>query len=203
MIRVNLLGIKKEVGRAPAVSVEGAKLTFLLVIFLAAAVVVLVVDWQRISSQKAKLDTREATALKEKAELAAVKTEVEQAKRKGQELDRQIQIIEALKEGQTGPVYLLNTLVDTVALSKVEDNEHLWLTNFVSKDKTVSMNGVAASVNTVADFITNLKNSGRFKSVEIQQSYQEDQAKDFPTFIFTINAALAQPASAGGAPGMP
>ena len=203
MIRVNLLGIKKEVGRAPAVSVEGAKLTFLLVIFLAAAVVVLVVDWQRISSQKAKLDTREATALKEKAELAAVKTEVEQAKRKGQELDRQIQIIEALKEGQTGPVYLLNTLVDTVALSKVEDNEHLWLTNFVSKDKTVSMNGVAASVNTVADFITNLKNSGRFKSVEIQQSYQEDQAKDFPTFIFTINAELAQPASAGGAPGMP
>ena len=201
MIRVNLLGIRKtERARAPSVSVEGAKLTFLLVIFLVAALVVLVVDWQRISSQKSKLDTRMADAQKEKAELAGVKVEVEKAKQEKQELERQIQIIEALKERRTGPVNLLNTLVNTVELS-----EHLWLTSFVSKDNTISMNGVANSVNTVADFITNLKSSGRFKSVEIQQSYQEDQIKGFPTFVFSINAEWAQltPASASGAPGMP
>ena len=201
MIRVNLLGIRKtERARAPSVSVEGAKLTFLLVIFLVAALVVLVVDWQRISSQKSKLDTRMADAQKEKAELAGVKVEVEKAKQKKQELERQIQIIEALKERRTGPVNLLNTLVNTVELS-----EHLWLTSFVSKDNTISMNGVANSVNTVADFIANLKSSGRFKSVEIQQSYQEDQIKGFPTFVFSINAEWAQltPASASGAPGMP
>ena len=201
MIRVNLLGTRKtERARAPSVSVEGAKLTFLLVIFLVAALVVLIVDWQRIASQKSELDTRMVAAQKEKADLAGVKVEVEKAKRKKQELERQIQIIEALKERRTGPVNLLNTLVNTVDLS-----EHLWLTSFVSKDNTISMNGVANSVNTVADFITNLKSSGRFKSVEIQQSYQEDQIKGFPTFVFSINAEWAQltPASASGAPGMP
>ena len=169
-------------------------------IFLVAALVVLIVDWQRIASQKSELDTRMVAAQKEKADLAGVKVEVEKAKRKKQELERQIQIIEALKERRTGPVNLLNTLVNTVDLS-----EHLWLTSFVSKDNTISMNGVANSVNTVADFITNLKSSGRFKSVEIQQSYQEDQIKGFPTFVFSINAEWAQltPASASGAPGMP
>ena len=201
MIRVNLLGIRKtERARAPSVSVEGAKLTVVFVIVLAAAVAGLAWDYWRISAKASELAERMAAAQKEKADLAAVKTEVEQAKGKKQELERQIQIIEALKEGQTGPVNLLNTLVNTVELS-----EHLWLTSFVSKDNTINMSGLANSVNTVADFITNLKSSGRFKSVEIQQSYQEDQIKDFPTFVFSINAEWAQltPASASGAPGMP
>ena len=200
MIRVNLLGIRKtERVRAPSVSVEGAKLTVVFVIVLALAVGVLLWDYWRISTKASELAVRMAAAQKEKAELADVKREVEQLKRNKQELERQIQIIEALKEGQTGPVNLLNTLVNTVELS-----EHLWLTNFLSKDRTVSMDGFADSVNTVADFIGNLKSSGRFKSVEIQQSYQEDQIEGFPTFAFSINAELAEltPASASGASGM-
>ena len=66
------------------------------------------------------------------------------------------------------------------------------------------MNGVADSVNTVADFITNLKRSGQFKSVEIRESFQEDRVKDFPTFVFSLNADLAPltTPSAGGTPGM-
>ena len=199
MIRINLLGIKREVGRAPAVSVEGAKLTVLLVIVLVAAVGVLVVDWQRISSQKAQLEERERIAQAEKARLEAVKSQYDQNLHNKQTLEQRINIIQELENKKTGPVTLLNTVVNTVELSG-----HLWLTSFASKDDKVTMNGVADSVNTVADFITNLKRSGRFKSVEIRESYQEDRVKDFPTFVFSLNADLAPltTPSAGGTPGM-
>ena len=200
MIRVNLLGIKKkEVGRTPAVSVEGVKLTVLLVIVLVAAVGVVVVDWQRISNQKAKLEERERAAQAEKARLEAVKSQYDQNLQNKQTLEQRINIIQELENKKTGPVRLLNTVVNTVELS-----EHLWLTSFASKDDKVTMNGVADSVNTVADFITNLNRSGRFKSVEIRESYQEDRVKDFPTFVFSLNAELAPltTPSAGGTPSM-
>ena len=199
MIRINLLGIRKEVARAPAVSVEGAKLTVLLVIVLVAAVGVLVVDWQRISSQKAKLDKRMADAQANKARLEGIKRQYDQNLQHKQTLEQRINIIQELENKKTGPVRLLNTVVNTIELS-----EHLWLTSFSSQDNRVSMNGVADSVNTVADFITNLKRSGQFKSVEIRESYQEDRVKDFPTFVFSLNADLAPltTPSAGGTPGM-
>jgi type IV pilus assembly protein PilN len=198
MIRINLLGGRKEVARAPAVSVEGAKLTVLLVIVLVAAGV-LVFDWQRISSQKAKLDKRMADAQTEKARLEGIKKQHDQYLQYKQTLEDRIDIIQELQDKKTGPVRLLNTVVNTVGLS-----EHLWLTSFSGKDDRVSMNGVADSVNTVADFITNLKRSGRFKSVEIRESCQEDRVKDFPTFVFSLNADLAPliTPSAGGTPGM-
>lgn len=199
MIRINLLGGRKEVARAPAVSVEGAKLTVLLVIVLAVAVGVLVVDYMRISSQKAQLEERDRIAQADKARLEGVKKQHDQFLQHKQTLEQRIDIIEELQNKKTGPVRLLNTVVNTVGLS-----EHLWLTSFSSKDDRVSMNGVADSVNTVADFITNLKRSGRFKSVEIRESYQEDRVKDFPTFVFSLNADLAPltTPSAGGTPGM-
>jgi Tfp pilus assembly protein PilN len=191
MIRINLLGIRKEVARAPAVSVEGAKLTVLLVIVLVAAVGVLVVDWQRISSQKAKLDKRKADAQTEKARLEGVKRQYGQNLQNKQTLEQRINIIQELENKKTGPVRLLNTVVNTVELSTVEDNKHLWLTSFSSRDGRVDMGGMADSVKTVANFITNLQSSGRFKSVEIRESYQEDRVKDFPTFVFSLNADLA------------
>ena len=206
MIRVNLLGIKKEVARASAVSIEGAKLTVVFGILLAVAVGVLVVDSMRISSQKAKLDELMAEALAEKARLEAVKLEYDQNEQRRKLLQGRIDIIDGLRKKRTGPVNLLKTLVNTVELS-----EHLWMTDFSSVDNRVSMNGMADSVNTVADFITNLKRSGRFKSVEIQQTFQEDQFKDFPTFVFSITAEQAPlaaeqaplaPASASDTPGM-
>ena len=206
MIRVNLLGIKKEVARASAVSIEGAKLTVVFGILLAVAVGVLVVDSMRISSQKAKLDELMAEALAEKARLEAVKLEYDQNEQRRKLLQGRIDIIDGLRKKRTGPVNLLKTLVNTVELS-----EHLWMTDFSSVDNRVSMNGMADSVNTVADFITNLKCSGRFKSVEIQQTFQEDQFKDFPTFVFSITAEQAPlaaeqaplaPASASDTPGM-
>ena len=88
MIRINLLGIKKEVAGPPTVSMEGAKLTVLFVVFLLLGVGVLVVDYMNIASKKAALDERMAAAQAEKARLEGVKREYDQNEQRRQMLSR-------------------------------------------------------------------------------------------------------------------
>lgn len=202
MIRINLLGIKREKSRAhmPSVSMEGAKATILFAIIVLAAVAVLGVHYTMLQSENARLQEELAKAQREQQRLQAVKTQVDQYTKKSAELNRKIEIIEALKKNQTGPVTMLNALATTV-----ENSGTVWLTSFTNDGVKISLDGIAGNVNTVADFITNLKRSGYFKNVEIRESY-EDDSKAIPTFVFSISAdiesatpvAVGAPAAAKG-----
>lgn len=198
MIRINLLGLKKEVSksRMPSISMEGAKATALFVVILALAVLGLAGHYWMLSSEKVKLEDEMKMAEAEKARLARVKAEYEQFQKATQALQRRINIIEGLKKAQTGPVTLLSTLAATV-----ESSGPIWLTSFDADDKNkITMAGVANSVNTVADFITNLKNCGQFKNVEIKESYQDASSKQVMMFLFSITADVVAPQSSGGGP---
>jgi len=200
MIRINLLGLKKEVDRKgigmPSISMEGAKATALFVVILALAVLGLAGHYWMVSSEKAKLEDEMKMAEAEKARLARVKAEYEQFQKATQALQRRINIIEGLKKAQTGPVTLLNTLAATV-----ESSGPIWLTSFDADDKNkITMAGVANSVNTVADFITNLKSCGQFKNVEIRESYQDSSSKEVMMFVFSITADLVTTQPSGGGP---
>jgi len=187
MIRINLLGTKKEKSRTrmPSVSMEGAKATALFVIIVLAAVAVLGVHYTRLNSEYTRLneDLRKAEA--EKRRLQAVKAQFDENVTKKQLLTRKHDIIAALTRNQTGPVTMLNALAATV-----ESSGTLWLTSFTNDGSKVSLDGVAGNVTTVADFITNLKRSGYFKNVEIKESY-EDDTKVVSTFVFSITADIA------------
>jgi Tfp pilus assembly protein PilN len=198
MIRINLLGLRKEVAksRMPSISMEGAKATALFVIILALAVLGLVGHYWMLSSEKAKLDDGMKVAEAEKARLARVKAEYEQFQTATQALQRRINIIEGLKNAQTGPVTLLNTLAATV-----ESSGPIWLAGFEVDDKNkIVMAGVANSVNTVADFITNLKSCGQFKNVEITELFQEPSSKQVDLFVFAVSVEMATPEPSGGRP---
>src|SRR5260370_32237933 len=67
------------------------------------------------------------------------------------------------------------------------------------KGSTITMDGAAASLNSVANFITALKRSGYFQKVEIKDAKQDDKSQNVQTFLFTINAEIAPngPAAAG------
>jgi Tfp pilus assembly protein PilN len=197
MIRINLLGLKKEVTRSrmPSISMEGAKATALFVVILALAVLGLAGHYWMLNSEKVKLDDEMKMAEAEKARLARVKAEYEQFQKATQALERRINIIEGLKRAQTGPVTLLNTLAATV-----ESSGPIWLTSFDAEANKITMAGVANSVNTVADFITNLKNCGQFKNVEIKESYQDASSKQVMMFLFSITADVVAPQSSGGGP---
>jgi Tfp pilus assembly protein PilN len=197
MIRINLLGLKKEVSksRMPSISMEGAKATALFVVILALAVLGLAGHYWMLSSEKAKLDDEMKVAEAEKARLARVKAEYEQFQKATQALQRRINIIEGLKKAQTGPVVLLSTLATTV-----ESSGPIGLASFDAETNKITMGGVANSVNTVADFITNLKSCGQFKNVEIKEWYQDPSIKVVSIFVFSITADVVAPQPSGGGP---
>lgn len=201
MIRINLLGIKRQKTRArmPSVSMEGAKATALFVIMVLAAVGWLGFRFTYLTRENVKLRADLDTAQAEQRRLQAVKVQVNELEKKKQLLNRKISIIEDLKNKQTGPVTMLNALAATV-----ESSGTIWLTSFTNDGSKVSLDGVAGNVTTVADFITNLKRSGYFTNVEIKESY-EDDTKSVSTFVFSITADIggaAAPAPASpGAPG--
>jgi Tfp pilus assembly protein PilN len=53
------------------------------------------------------------------------------------------------------------------------------------------MDGAAASLNSVANFITALKRSGYFQKVEIKEAKQDEKTQNVQTFLFSINAEIA------------
>ena len=69
--------------------------------------------------------------------------------------------------------------------------ENLWLLTMTKKGSTVNLEGAAASINSVANFITALKRSGYFTKIEIKESKQDDKNTAVQTFLFSINAEIA------------
>jgi Tfp pilus assembly protein PilN len=188
MIRINLLGIKKEVkkkGGAPAVSLEGAKLTGFALAFIGLGLAVLGFHYWQIQKDDTRLKEELRVAQSEKSRLAAVKAQYEQFEAGKRNLQRQIDIIEGLKRQQTGPVELLGQLANTVQITKT-----MWLTRYDNTGQRVILEGVSISVVTVADFIRNLRNSGAFQSVEIRETSQDERALEVPQFTFEIHAEL-------------
>jgi Tfp pilus assembly protein PilN len=67
------------------------------------------------------------------------------------------------------------------------------------KGSAVTFDGAAASINSIANFITALKRSGYFSKIEIKDAKQDEKTAGVATFLFTINAEIAQSAPAGSA----
>ncbi len=103
-----------------------------------------------------------------------------------QVLQQRVSTIEQLQRDRTGGQELLDQVANTVSRA-----ENLWLTSMTKKGSTVNLEGAAASINSVANFITALKRSGYFQKIEIKESKQDDKNTAVQTFLFSINAEIA------------
>jgi Tfp pilus assembly protein PilN len=120
---------------------------------------VLHTDEQRLAAEVDR-DTRE---------LAALKPVIGQADRvRGQvaELKKRVKVIEDLTRGQSRPILLLDAFADVIP-------RDLWITGLEEKGTTLKLSGSAFSTTAVADFMANLRSSGRFKDVDIVISKQD------------------------------
>jgi Tfp pilus assembly protein PilN len=132
----------------------------------------------------------------QKTELESIKQQVEAFEKQKQTLQQRVGTIEQLQKDRTGGQEFLDEVANTVSRA-----ENLWLTDVVKKGTTVTLNGSAASVNSVANFITALKRSGYFQKVEIKDAKQDDKNTAVTTFTFEITAEIAPTGpGAGGAP---
>ena len=191
MIRINLLGQVRPKATKQSVPLESTLQILLGVAALAIALVVLSVTYY---SQKHQLDDTNAriVALKaERANLQQIKQEVDRFESQKAALQTQIGVIETLQKNRTGAQELLQMVANTVVRV-----DQLWLTSLERKGDSLDLAGEAGSVNSIANFITQLKRSGYFDKIEIQEAKEDDVVKSVTTYGFTMTAAIAQPAAA-------
>jgi len=187
MIRVNLSGApKKKGGRiqessAPVPSRALPLLLLLIVVGSAAA------GWWWYSQLSGQMDDVTKQLEHEKAErekLAVIikQDQVYEARKKS--LEARITVIDGLKRGQVSPVRSLDILDDAIDRTK-----YVWLNKLDQNNAVISMSGTGTSVDAIADFFTNLKATGYFRNINLQNA--QDSAGNY---IFNLTCEFALPA---------
>jgi Tfp pilus assembly protein PilN len=187
MIRINLLGQTRPKTTKQSVPLENG---LPIILGIAAVVIAGVVLFSMYLSQKKQLDdtnTRIAALRSEKASLQQVKQDVDRFEQQKQALQTQIDVIEGLQKNRTGAQELLQMVANTVVRV-----DQLWLTSLDRKGDALSIGGEAGNINSVANFMTQLKRSGYFDKIEIQEAKEDDVAKSVTTYGFTMTASVAQ-----------
>ncbi len=189
MIRINLLGAsrpKSKRGGAPAmpeISIGGGISPLIkAVAVLAIAGAANGVYWYKLDREKQKIDQQMTIAIRKNQELSQVKARYMERQREAENYKRRVDVIDQLRAAQTGPVNLLNMVGTTI-----NNTDAVWLNNVKDQGATIEVEGLALSQDAVANLITNLQKTGFFKTVEIKETYQDDQVKDMQAFLFTLS----------------
>ena len=119
----------------------------------------------------------------------AIKLQVDAFEKQKELLQQRISVIEALQRNRSGGQELLDAVANTVSRT-----ETVWLTSLARKGNSLTLNGTAGSINAVAEYITQLRRSGYFSTVEIKETHQNDNP-DVQLFEFTVTADFAPPAA--------
>jgi type IV pilus assembly protein PilN len=161
MIRINLL----SEGRRPVVARKQKPVlalgsqdpsVFFLVGGLVLGLLVVGLQWYRLSSQIGDLDGQVSRKQAEVTELKPILDEVEDFKKKQADLERKIGVIEELTLKQKGPVHIMDQVSRALP-------ELIWLTQMNVRGQTVDLSGTAYNTSAIASFIENLSKVKEFK----------------------------------------
>jgi type IV pilus assembly protein PilN len=186
MIRINLLGVQKSKGkRAPSLTsmlpVQGVSVVAKLLLVFVLAAAFNFGYWRHLNSEKARLADQITQAERKNRELSEVKAKYLERERQMQQYKRRVDVIDELRSNQFGPVKLMATLGGTV-----DNTEAVWLSAVKDQGSSIDIQGRALSETAVANLLSNLQKTGYFKTVEIKETYQDDQVKNMQAFVFTI-----------------
>jgi type IV pilus assembly protein PilN len=186
MIRVNLSGApKKKVGRTVEVRAAGPSrvLPVLLILIVAGTVAAGFWWYSRLSGQLTDVTAQLVHEQQERDKLAAVikQDRIYEARKKA--LQARINVIEGLRKGQVSPVRSLDILDDAIDKTK-----YVWLSSLDQNNAIMSMTGTGTSVNAIADFYTNLRATGYFRNINLQNA--QDSAGNY---VFSLTCEFALP----------
>jgi Tfp pilus assembly protein PilN len=188
MIKINLLETAKGKNRRgggpslPAMEmgdVGSPKLKVLVVLVLAG--LFNLGYWYRLDHQAKAIAAQMKKAEQENRELADVKARFLERQNQANAYKRRVDVIDGLRQNQTGPVNLLAMLGETV-----NNTEAVWLNKMDDTGSSVNLEGTALSADAVANLIANLQKTGFFRAVEIKETYQDEQIKEMQAFQFTL-----------------
>lgn len=195
MIRINLLGRSRPKTTHTRVPVEATLQFVLLAIALVVSLGALYGHYLLLDRENTKVAAHIQKQTAEKARLEQLKVQVDNYEKQRAILQTRIGVIEGLQRNRTGGQELLEAIANTVSRT-----DTLWLTSVDRKGDDLTINGQAGSINAVANYITQLRRSGYFKTVEIKESHQDDTNKTVQIFIFSLTAQFGLPQTAGSAP---
>jgi Tfp pilus assembly protein PilN len=188
MIRINLLGTAKlkkgKKGRRgftlPQVTMEGPSpliAGLAILVFAGAGIFFYHMQLERTHE---KLQNQIADANRQIASMMKVKQAYLERQKDYDAFKRRFDIIDQLRAQQGGPVALLNSVSSTV-----NSTDGVWLMTVRDDGASVAVDGVALGPGNVAHLMTNLRNSGYFKNVELHDTVQEENPK-IQTFSFSL-----------------
>src|SRR5277367_4435735 len=186
MIRINLLGQARPKAAKQAIPLDTTVQFLFAAVAVGLALVILGISFYQ---QKRQLDEtqRRIDALKaEKASLQQVKADVDKFESQKSVLQQRIDVIETLQKNRSGAQDMMQMVANTVVRI-----DSLWLTSLDKKGDSLEIQGVAGSINAVANFITELKKSGYFDQVEIKTAKENDLLPGVETYGFTMTVAIA------------
>jgi type IV pilus assembly protein PilN len=188
MIRINLLEAPKPKNKRSAMpsmptmevgDVGSPRLKVLVAFGLAAAFNLY--TWYHLDAQKKSIAQGMVQAEQKNRELAEVKTRYMARQREAENYKRRVDVIDQLRNNQTGPVNLMAMVGETI-----NNTEAVWLNNMKDQGTSVDIEGMALSSDAVANLISNLQKTGYFRNVEIKESIQDETVKDMQAFQFTL-----------------
>ena len=194
MIKINLLetakGKGKRAGSGPSMPTMemgdmGSPKLKVLVILVVVALGNLMY-WYHLNQLSQAIDKKMKVAQQKNAELADVKARFLERQNQANIYKRRVDVIDGLRAGQTGPVNLMAMMGETI-----NNTEAVWLNKLDDTGASVNLEGTALSTDAVANLIANLQKTGFFKTVEIKETYQDEQVKEMQAFQFTLSCDKA------------
>ncbi len=156
MIRINLLPVKA--------AQKKEKLRGQLAILGVSVVVVLIGCAGVYASLLGKVSSEQDSIRQKEDEINRLRKtigEVAHFKKLQKELSGKLEILQALKDGKSGPVHLLDELSHSLP-------DKLWITSFKESGGGVSLSGIGLNEETVAQFLRNLEASPYYQNVELK-----------------------------------
>jgi Tfp pilus assembly protein PilN len=193
MIRINLLGSPKPKGKKsaaltmPAMDFNIGSPMVLTASVLLVAALANAGYWYVLDRQKKSIAEQMQVAEVKNRELAEIKARYMERQRQKDAYQRRVDVIDQLRNNQSGPVSLLSMIGDTV-----NNTEAVWLNSMQDQGANVAIDGTALSSDAVANLITNLQKTGFFKNIEIRESFQDEGVKDMQAFQFTLTCEKAK-----------
>jgi len=177
VIKINLA--PPLTGKSQGLSVAGFNVGLVFGALGLLIVVALGASWWTLSTQVWGLRTEIDDNQKELARLKPIIAEGQRYRQEKQELERRVNAIEMVARNQARPTYLLDSLIDMLPAD-------LWLTRVEEKTQQIRLAGTTYSSVALADFMANLKASGKFKDVDLVESRQ-DLTKSPRTITFEVS----------------
>ncbi|MDD5761647.1 MAG: PilN domain-containing protein [bacterium] len=175
MIRINLVRGKRKKRREFNV---GSAWIALPLVVLAGTLYFHTTVSGRISKLNADIGKANADIARLKNEIG----EVEKFKARKAELQKKVDIISNLQKGRTGPVRYFEALSAAIP-------EKCWIDTLSVKDERVTISGVALNNYTIANFMTALGQTGRFRDVALGTAEQTTvRGGKFVKFNLTFQA---------------